>query len=101
MHIVETGAVELRVDGGARVERVGRGDVVLVPRGDLHHLCDIGACAPEVRWLCGTFAIGTGLLRDTSRDALADSGRIPPIYATSTHRCIRLARITIITLDRP
>jgi len=51
----------LRIDGDSRVERVSRGDVILLPRGDPHHISDVGkhALAPEpARWLCGTFTIG-------------------------------------------
>ncbi len=45
----------LRLDGDPRVERVSRGDVVLLPRGDPHHISDASGSA---RWLCGTFTIG-------------------------------------------
>ncbi|GAA4619089.1 hypothetical protein GCM10023195_86180 [Actinoallomurus liliacearum] len=62
----------LRVDGDPHVEHVSRGDVVLFPRGDPHHISDAGKRAqatvragaaendtPEpARWLCGTFTIG-------------------------------------------
>ncbi|GAA2292493.1 hypothetical protein GCM10010149_45180 [Nonomuraea roseoviolacea subsp. roseoviolacea] len=62
----------LRVDGDPHVEHVSRGDVVLLPRGDPHHITDVGKHAhatvsageaendaPEpTRWLCGTFTIG-------------------------------------------
>jgi AraC-like DNA-binding protein len=64
----------LRIDGDPHVERVSLGDVVLLPRGDPHHISDAGkhahaivragasehdAPAPEpARWLCGTFTIG-------------------------------------------
>ena len=77
LHIVEEGELELRTDGDAHVERVSRGDVVLLPRGDPHHISDAGKhahatvragtseddehddYAPErTRWLCGTFTIG-------------------------------------------
>ena len=74
LHIIEEGELVLRIDGDPRVERVSRGDVVLLPRGDPHHLSDAGksahatvpagasehdAPAPEpARWLCGTFTIG-------------------------------------------
>jgi transcriptional regulator GlxA family with amidase domain len=40
---------------------VRSGDVILLPRGDPHHITDAGkrAPAPEpARWLCGTFTIG-------------------------------------------
>jgi len=63
LHIIEEGELELRIDGDPHVEYVSRGDVVLLPRGDPHHLSErivlADAEAPEsVRWLCGTFTIG-------------------------------------------
>ena len=74
LHIIEEGELVLRVDGGPHVERVSRGDVILLPRGDPHDLSDAGKRAPETvragasghdapapepaRWLCGTFTIG-------------------------------------------
>jgi AraC-like DNA-binding protein len=72
LHIIEEGELVLRVDGDPHVERVSRGDVVLLPRGDPHHISDAGERAdatvragasepdaPEqARWLCGTFTIG-------------------------------------------
>src|ERR1700734_754086 len=70
LHLIEEGEVVLRVDGDPRVERVSRGDVILLPRGDPHHISDPGkreyatvragaaehdVPAPEpARWLCGT-----------------------------------------------
>jgi AraC-like DNA-binding protein len=74
LHIIEAGELLLRVDGGPPVEHVSRGDVILLPRGDPHHISDAGerahaavragASGPDVpapepaRWLCGTFTIG-------------------------------------------
>ncbi len=67
LHIVEEGELALRIDGDPQAERVGRGDVILLPRGDPHHVSDVGerasASADEPvpappRWLCGTFTIG-------------------------------------------
>jgi AraC-like DNA-binding protein len=74
LHIVEEGELALWIDGDAHAERVGRGDVILLPRGDPHHISDAGqraratgpagapgpdAPAPQpARWLCGTFTIG-------------------------------------------
>jgi len=74
LHIIEEGELTLRIDGDAHLERVSRGDVILLPRGDPHHISDGGnrvhatvragasdhdAPAPEpARWLCGTFTIG-------------------------------------------
>ena len=72
LHIVEEGELVLRVDGEPRVERLRRGDVVLLPRGDRHTISDGGERVPATgsagaaegagsdsgRWLCGTFTIG-------------------------------------------
>jgi len=72
LHIIEAGELALRIDGDPRVEHVSRGDVVLLPRGDPHHISDAGQRAHAVvrasaaendapepaRWLCGTFTIG-------------------------------------------
>ena len=71
LHIIEEGELVLRIDGDRHVERVSRGDVVLLPRGDPFHISDAGKRAhaivraaaendaPEpARWLCGTFTIG-------------------------------------------
>jgi AraC-like DNA-binding protein len=64
----------LRIDDDGHVEHVSRGDVILLPRGDPHHISDAserphatvragasGHDAPvsdPARWLCGTFTIG-------------------------------------------
>ena len=72
LHIIEEGELVLRIDGDPHVEHVSRGDVILLPRGDPHHISDAGKRAhaivragaaendaPEpARWLCGTFTIG-------------------------------------------
>jgi AraC-like DNA-binding protein len=74
LHIIEEGELVLRLDGNPYVERVSRGDVILLPRGDPHHISDgaqrahapVRAGAPvheapaaePARWLCGTFTIG-------------------------------------------
>ena len=59
LHIVDEGELALRLDGVASVERVTRGDAILLPRGDPHHITDTGGRAPEpASWLCGTFTIG-------------------------------------------
>jgi AraC-like DNA-binding protein len=81
LHIIEEGDLVLRLDGDLHVKPVSRGDVILLPRGDPHHICDAGARAPAIvragaagrdplasghdasvpeptRWLCGTFTIG-------------------------------------------
>ena len=57
VHLIEEGELALQVDGDPHIERVGRGDVILLPRGDPHHISR--ASVPEpARWLCGTFTIG-------------------------------------------
>jgi AraC-like DNA-binding protein len=65
LHIIDEGELVLQLDGNPQVERVSRGDVVLLPRGDRHHLGDVSKRAPAeddvsepARWLCGTFTIG-------------------------------------------
>jgi AraC-like DNA-binding protein len=72
LHIIQAGELMLRIDGNPHVEHLSRGDVVLLPRGDPHHIGDAGRGAhaigragadgngaPEpARWLCGTFTIG-------------------------------------------
>ncbi|WP_239077144.1 AraC family transcriptional regulator [Actinocatenispora rupis] len=59
LHIVEEGELVLRVDNDPDPRHLTRGDVVLLPRGDGHRLCDTGRTAgAPARWLCGTFAIG-------------------------------------------
>jgi AraC-like DNA-binding protein len=74
LHIIEEGELAVRIDGDPHVERVRRGDVILLPRGDPHEICDAGGHvhaaagtggpgygAPEARparWLSGTFTIG-------------------------------------------
>jgi hypothetical protein len=71
LHIIEQGELMLQIDGDPHVEQVSRGDVVLLPRGDAHHLSDAGGRGQAVvrsgtaeqepepaRWLCGTFTIG-------------------------------------------
>lgn len=80
LHIIEEGELALRIDADSHVEYVSRGDVILLPRGDAHHISDVGtradgivragavendASGPEprpepepARWLCGTFTIG-------------------------------------------
>src|SRR5664279_2048610 len=65
VHMIDEGDLMLQLDGDPKVQRVGRGDVVLLPRGDAHHIGagarepahHIGAGQPA-RWLCGTFTIG-------------------------------------------
>jgi len=72
LHLIEEGELVLRIDGDTHAERVSRGDVILLPRGDPHHISDAGKRAHAIvragaaengalepaRWLCGTFTIG-------------------------------------------
>ena len=72
LHIIDEGELVLRIDADPHVEHLSRGDVVLLPRGDSHHISDAGKRAqatehgaadennaPEpARWLCGRFTIG-------------------------------------------
>jgi AraC-like DNA-binding protein len=62
LHIVEDGELELVLPVGERVERLRRGDFVLLPRGDPHQMREaVGADVPvgrPPRWLSGTFRIG-------------------------------------------
>jgi AraC-like DNA-binding protein len=71
VHLIDDGEVALQVNGDPHVQHLSRGDVVLLPRGDPHHISDAGnhatrarasdhdAPRPEpARWLCGTFTIG-------------------------------------------
>ncbi|HXL94288.1 MAG TPA: AraC family transcriptional regulator [Streptosporangiaceae bacterium] len=57
LHIIEEGELVLRIGGDPHVEQVSRGDVILLPRGDPHHISD-GPATEPARWLCGTFTIG-------------------------------------------
>jgi AraC-like DNA-binding protein len=75
LHIIESGELEIGLDGEERSEPVRRGDVILLPRGDVHHMANLkrrpadrragreqgGETLHEgepVRWLCGMFMIG-------------------------------------------
>ena len=42
LHIIEAGELVLRIDGDSHAERVSRGDVILLPRGDPHQISDAG-----------------------------------------------------------
>ena len=55
LHVIEDGELQLSLDGDRYVARVSRGDVVLLPRGDPHHVSSVHGSAA---WLCGTFTIG-------------------------------------------
>jgi len=59
LHFIEEGELSLQIDqinGNPHVEHVSTGDIVLLPRGDPHHIND--AAGKPARWLCGTFTIG-------------------------------------------
>jgi AraC-like DNA-binding protein len=62
LHIIEDGELELRIDADPHVERLSRGDAILLPRGDPHHISGAtkndAPASPPARWLCGTFTIG-------------------------------------------
>ncbi len=72
LHIVDEGEIALRIEGVPHVERASHGDVILLPRGDPHHISDAGEQAhatvragvseddePQpARWLCGAFTTG-------------------------------------------
>ena len=73
LHLIEEGELVLRIDGDPHAERVSRGDVILLPRGDPHHISDAASARTRparrrsrarrartepARWLCGTFTIG-------------------------------------------
>jgi AraC-like DNA-binding protein len=83
---VDEGELALQIEGDPRVRQLGRGDIVLLPRGDAHQISDAGsrlhpselagAAGSErpkpARWLCGTFTIG-----DPQASHLLDS--LPPV----------------------
>jgi AraC-like DNA-binding protein len=75
LHMIESGELEIELEDDGRCERVRRGDVILLPRGDAHSLANLkpsgaagsgtyervraGVHAGEpVHWLSGTFVIG-------------------------------------------
>ena len=72
LHIIEQGELVLRIEGDPQVRHLRCGDVVLLPRGDSHHISDAGSrthasvravtvendAREPARWLCGTFTIG-------------------------------------------
>lgn len=73
VHIIEQGELRLKIDSDERVEGLRRGDVILLPRGDAHHVTSrqhqaragiddradrVAPAAAAARWLCGTFTIG-------------------------------------------
>jgi AraC-like DNA-binding protein len=99
LHMIEEGELELRIDGDGRVERVVRGDVVLFPRGDGHHVSDAGASAPP-RWLCGTFTIGepraSHLLGSLPSVIILGGGRAPAPEGLEVAR-----RMLVIEMQTP
>jgi AraC-like DNA-binding protein len=62
LHMIEEGDLELALRDGERIERLRPGDIVLVPRGDPHHMRDAARTNDSTekppRWLSGTFRIG-------------------------------------------
>jgi Cupin len=48
LHIIDEGELVLRINGNPHVEHVSRGDVVLLPRGDPHHISNAGKRAHAV-----------------------------------------------------
>ncbi|HEV2637346.1 MAG TPA: AraC family transcriptional regulator [Actinocrinis sp.] len=57
LHIIDEGELTLTIDGDPKPERLGPGDVVLLPRGDPHQLGDADPPG-SAHWLSGTFTIG-------------------------------------------
>lgn len=111
LHIIEEGELELRVDGHPQVEHVRRGDVVLLPRGDSHHVghartgtstrAGISDCdSPRVRWLCGTFTIGdpraSHLLGSLPAVIILGDGRAPAPEGLAVAR-----RMLVIEMESP
>ncbi len=102
LHIVDEGELALRVDGDPHVERVGRGDVILLPRGDAHHIGDAGERgAPEpARWLCGRFTIGdpqaSHLLASLPAVIILRGARGPALEGLEVAR-----RMLLIEMQRP
>jgi AraC-like DNA-binding protein len=73
VHIIEQGELRLKIDSDKRAKGLRRGDVILLPRGDAHHVTSTQhqarpgiddradgdpPAAEAARWLCGTFTIG-------------------------------------------
>jgi hypothetical protein len=48
LHIVDEGELALRLDADPHAERVTRRDVILLPRGDPHHIGDAGKRDPQI-----------------------------------------------------
>lgn len=105
LHIIEEGELALRVGGNAQAERVRRGDVVLLPRGDPHHVSDAGALAEApapgpARWLCGTFTIGdpqaSHLLQSLPAVIILRGGRGPALEGLEVAR-----RMLVVEMQSP
>ncbi|MGA2014614.1 MAG: AraC family transcriptional regulator [Solirubrobacteraceae bacterium] len=116
LHIIEEGELVLGIDGDPHVERASRGDVILLPRGDPHHISDAGerahatvrtgASAHEApvpqpaRWLCGTFTIGdpqaSHLLASLPAVIILRGGRGPALEGLEVAR-----RMLLVEMQSP
>ena len=114
LHLVDEGEIELRLDGLRHNERAGHGDVILLPRGDPHHVSDAGerahesagpgatgAGAPQpARWLCGTFTIGdpqaSHLLASLPAVIILRGGRGPALEGLDVAR-----RMLLVEMQSP
>jgi AraC-like DNA-binding protein len=104
LHIVDEGEVVLRIDGVPHAERASHGDVILLPRGDPHHISDAAGqvhatahdgasgdgAPPPARWLCGTFTIGdpqaSHLLASLPASIILRGGRGPALEGLEVAR---------------
>jgi AraC-like DNA-binding protein len=97
LHIIDEGEVVLRIDGVPHAERASRGDVILLPRGDRHHIEDAGE---QARWLCGTFTIGdpqaSHLLASLPAAIILRGGRGPALEGLEVAR-----RMLLIEMQSP
>ena len=97
LHFIEEGELSLQIDGNPHVEHVNRGDIVLLPRGDAHHINDAGKPA---RWLCGTFTIGdpqaSHLLGSLPAVIILRSGSSPALEGLEVAR-----RMLLIEMQSP
>jgi AraC-like DNA-binding protein len=119
LHIVDEGQVVLRIDGAGRAERASHGDVILLPRGDPHHISDAAEPAPApaqagtsqdgtaqdgtarpARWLCGTFTIGdpqaSHLLASLPAAIILRGGRGPALEGLDVAR-----RMLLLEMQSP
>jgi AraC-like DNA-binding protein len=110
LQIIDEGELVLRIDGDADAKHLSRGDVVLLPRGDTHHISDAGrrgragaaqndAPAPA-RWLCGTFTIGdpqaSHLLGSLPAAIILRGGRGPALEGLDVAR-----RMLVFEMESP